>query len=69
MTAITNQTPAAGPNPRANQTPANREAWRQEMLGQILDRMRERQPEAEAAQPTAPAIKAQGKGQYLDVYV
>jgi hypothetical protein len=39
------------------------------MLGQILERMRERRPETEESAPKPPKIKAQGKGQYLDVYV
>ncbi|MDR1677678.1 MAG: hypothetical protein LBS44_04715 [Deltaproteobacteria bacterium] len=61
MTTISSQ------NPISSQPPANRAAWREEMLGQLLEQMRERRPESEAT--LAPKIKAIGKGQFLDVYV
>ena len=66
MTAI-NNSPAL--SPKTTQTPASRSAWREEMLGQILERMREAKAEPRPAKPKSPKIAAQGKGQYLDVYV
>ncbi|MDR2368756.1 MAG: hypothetical protein LBF58_11755 [Deltaproteobacteria bacterium] len=67
MTTINSQNPAL--SPKTSQSPAKRAAWREEMLGQFLEKMRENQPEAEPKRPKSPRIKAQGKGQYLDLYV
>jgi hypothetical protein len=64
MTAISQSLTSS---PKTAQSPAKRAAWRDEMLGQFLERMRERNPEPETTQARTP--KAQGKGQYLDVYV
>jgi hypothetical protein len=52
--------------------PANqsRAAWREEMLGQFLDQMRERQP-ALAPEPNEPPKTAPkiAKGNYINIYV
>jgi hypothetical protein len=43
-------------------------AWREEMLGEFLQKMREHQLPEEVAPPPPPS-KYAVKGQYLDVYV
>jgi hypothetical protein len=67
MTTVSGQNPAIGP--KNNLTPATR---REEMIGQILSRMREREsspPPARAQAEPAPKPSGFGKGRYLDVYV
>ena len=63
--------PAITANPQAalpvRATP-NQAAWREEMLGEFLQKMRDNQLPEETAAP-APQAKYVGKGQYLDVYV
>jgi hypothetical protein len=48
-----------------------RAAWREEMLGQLLSSMRERQLNVEKESPQSePAIpRVYGKGHYVDLYV
>ncbi|MDR2301864.1 MAG: hypothetical protein LBF38_07490 [Deltaproteobacteria bacterium] len=67
MTTINSPSPA--PSPKTHQSPTNRAAWREEMLGQFLEKMRETKADTEPGLPKSPKIKAHGKGQYLDVYV
>jgi hypothetical protein len=64
MTQISPYAPSAPPA----QTGPSRAAWREEMLGEFLQQMRERQLPEEAENPPA-AVKNAIKGQYLNVYV
>ncbi|MDR1308590.1 MAG: hypothetical protein LBL95_01615 [Deltaproteobacteria bacterium] len=67
MTTIANHNPTASLG--TAQSPASRSAWREEMLGRILEQMRERRPEPEKSEARKPKAGAHGKGRYLDVYV
>jgi hypothetical protein len=64
MTAIAAKSPAALP---ARPAPGQA-AWREEMLGDLLKKMRDHQLPEEVA-PPAPQARYAPKGQYLDVYV
>ncbi|MDR2442581.1 MAG: hypothetical protein LBE31_03565 [Deltaproteobacteria bacterium] len=61
-------------NPQAknhalSQTTASREAWREEMLGQFLQKMRDQKLPEEPSNPSPPKGAYPFKGRYLDVYV
>jgi hypothetical protein len=58
-------------NGQSSYNPANaaRDAWREEMLGDILNQMRDRKmPELPASPPIKEAA-IPGKGSYIDIYV
>lgn len=64
MTAVrTDQRPDAPVRPIQG-----RSAWREEMLGELLKKMRDHQTAEEAPPPARPA-KGLAKGRYVDVYV
>ena len=46
-----------------------RAAWREEMLDQLLDQMRERRPPELAVPQAAKMAAVPGKGSYVDLYV
>jgi hypothetical protein len=61
---------AIAPDPRTAlpaRTNPGRAAWREEMLGEFLQKMRDHKPQEEPIAPVAP-LGAAIKGQYVDVY-
>ena len=68
MTSISNTAPTALPV----KAQASRAAWREEMLGQLLNSMREhKQPEplSSGDLPAEKPLPLSGRGYYVDVYV
>jgi hypothetical protein len=64
MTAISSTRTSVVAKPKHN-----RAAWREEMLGQFLEQMREHSLPEEVTTARGKQVNAAFKGQYIDVYM